>query len=391
MGTNQSTRFAGASDNNPGTFQRPLATIAQALNFCSPDSGDIIIVLPGHSETVNAAPGTSAVVNMAPVYDPTGNVVISIGGAAGYNFQMGVAGVAIVGLGAGSLRPRLIFNTATGATVNVVSADMSIQNFEFVGNFAAVVSAFTLVDASVATASITGNVLAAGTVTRYLWPGAELVATAANGILPGTIVLAQQTGTAGATGNYLVSRSYATATASSTVVAGPVGFDIENCEIRDVGTALNIITLVTTGGGTNGSDRLRVANCRFNARVTSAAGGTLITLGAGAVDAMQVNDNFVSAPATATGASLVIAGATVMTNVEIGRNLVNHPTTAATGIAVTTSATTDTGLVHENQVWSLATAAGLLISTGSGLGFSQNYCTITGTADKQAIINPVQA
>jgi hypothetical protein len=318
-------------------------------------------------------------------------VVISIGGAAGYNFQMGVAGVAIVGLGAGSLRPRLIFNTATGATVNVVSADMSIQNFEFVGNFAAVVSAFTLVDASVATASITGNVLAAGTVTRYLWPGAELVATAANGILPGTIVLAQQTGTAGATGNYLVSRSYATATASSTVVAGPVGFDIENCEIRDVGTALNIITLVTTGGGTNGSDRLRVANCRFNARVTSAAGGTLITLGAGAVDAMQVNDNFVSAPATATGASLVIAGATVMTNVEIGRNLVNHPTTAATGIAVTTSATTDTGLVHENQVWSLATAAGLLISTGSGLGFSQNYCTITGTADKQAIINPVQA
>lgn len=383
-----STRFSGASDQNAGTYQKPFASIAQALLVCSHGAGDIIIVKPQHVEVVNASPSTTQAVNMAPVYDPTGAIVVSNGGTAGYNFQMNVAGVAIVGLGTGNSRPQIIWGTATGANILVTAPNMSIQNFLFSGNFAAVVSGFTIADASAATTTITGNVLTAGTVTRKIYLGAEAVPTAANGILPGTIVIAQLTGTAGGAGTYTVNQNYSTATTSATVILGAMDFDIEYCEIRDLGTALNIVTLVTTGAGANGTDGLRVGNCRFNSKVTSAAGGSLVTLGAGAIDRMVVNDNFVSAAATATGASLVIGGAIVMTNVEIARNIVNHPTTVATGIAVTSSASTCTGIMHENLVWSLATSAGLLITTGTGLGFAQNYCTITGTADKQAVINP---
>jgi hypothetical protein len=54
-----------------------------------------------------------------------------------------VAGVAIIGLGAGSLRPTLTFTTATTANIPVTAANMSIQNFLFVANFADIASFFT--------------------------------------------------------------------------------------------------------------------------------------------------------------------------------------------------------------------------------------------------------
>lgn len=386
---NFGSRFSGASDQNPGTFQKPFATIAQALLCCSPGNGDIIIVKPGHIEVVNASPSTTQAVNMAPVYDPTGAIVVSNGGTTGYNFQLNVPNVAIVGLGIGNCRPMIIWGTATGANILVSAPNVSIQNFLFAGNFAAVVSGFTLVDASAITTTILANVLTAGTVTRKIYIGAEAVPTSANGILPGTYVLSQLTGTAGAAGTYVVSNSYATATSSATVVLGAMDFNIESCEMRDLGTALNVISLVTTSAGAGGSDGLRVANCRVNSKVTSAAGGTLVTLGA-SIDRMTVNDNYVTSAATATGASLVVAGANNMTNVEIGRNIVNHPTTVGTGIAVTCSGNASTGLMHENLIFSLATSAGLMITTGTGIGFARNFCTITGAADKQAIINPAE-
>jgi hypothetical protein len=51
--------------------------------------------------------------------------------------------VAIIGLGSGSSRPTLTFGTANTANIPITAADMSIQNFLFKANFAAVVSVFT--------------------------------------------------------------------------------------------------------------------------------------------------------------------------------------------------------------------------------------------------------
>lgn len=389
LSTQYGTRFTGGSDNNPGTFQKPLATIAQALNLCSQDSGDIIFVKPGHLEIVNASPSTTQAANMAPVYDPTGSFVVSIGGAAGYNFQMDVAGVAIIGLGLGNLRPQIVWGTAAGANILVTAAQMSIQNFLFSGNFLNVASAFTITDASSTSSSITGNTYTAGTTTRKIYPGAQLVPTSANGILPGTTILAPLGTTTTGAGTYLVSESYQVATSSATVIAGAMDFDIEGCEVRDLGTALNLMVLVTTGGGAGGSDGLRVFGNKFNSNATAAsASGTLITLG-GAVDRMVVNNNTVNSTATSTGAALVVAGANNMTNVEIAQNKLYKPTTAATGSLVTSSSTASSGIMSDNYAWTLATSTGLIITTGTKLGFVNNYGTITGANDKSALINPV--
>lgn len=389
LGTNISTRFSGGSDNNPGSFQKPFATIAQALNVCSQGAGDIILVKPGHVETCNGAPGTTGAVNMAPVYDPTGLIPMSIGGSAGYNFSMNVAGVAIVGLGAGSNRPIINFTTATGATINVSATDMSIQNFQFLGDYAAVVSAFTEVDCSIATGIVTGNVLSTGAITRSLYAGAELIATSANGIIPGTVVLKQLTGAAGAVGTYVVSQNYPVASTSATVIAGPTNFAIDNCEFRDLGTALNFLAGVTTGGGANGSDGLWVTNTR-HISIASSGAISLIVL-ASNIDRLVARDNFSVSAAAITGGAIIAGGGNNMTGADIGRNKVFRPTvTASTAIVVSSSSTACTGLMYDNYGWCLG-ATSLLINTGTKLGFTNNYSSITGTADKQSIINPAQA
>jgi hypothetical protein len=105
----------GGSDNNRGSYYRPFSTVAGALTQCTAGAGDIILVKPGHAETISSA---------------------SI-------LSLNKAGVAIIGLGAGSLRPTFTFTTATTANIPVTAANMSIQNLLFVANFADVASMFT--------------------------------------------------------------------------------------------------------------------------------------------------------------------------------------------------------------------------------------------------------
>jgi hypothetical protein len=116
--SNASTLLVGqksGSDGNKGTYDAPFSTLAGALTACTAGRGDIIFVKPGHAETISSA---------------------SI-------LSLNVAGVAIVGLGSGSNRPTLTFTTTTAANIPITAADMSIQNFLFKANFAAIVSVFT--------------------------------------------------------------------------------------------------------------------------------------------------------------------------------------------------------------------------------------------------------
>ncbi len=105
----------GGADGNPGTFKRPLATIQKALDKCTANAGDIVMVKGGHAET--------------------------IADAATLTFNK--AGVAIVGLGSGSNRPTLTFSTATAANIPVTAANVSLQNFLFKANFADIASFMT--------------------------------------------------------------------------------------------------------------------------------------------------------------------------------------------------------------------------------------------------------
>lgn len=93
------------SNGNKGTFTEPFATIDYAVGQCTANRGDIIMVLPGHTETVTAAAGLA----------------------------LDVAGVAVIGLGAGSDRPTINFTTATTADVDVDAANVTLVNLLFTG------------------------------------------------------------------------------------------------------------------------------------------------------------------------------------------------------------------------------------------------------------------
>tara|TARA_R110000868_G_scaffold108114_2_gene295531 strand:- start:1054 stop:2016 length:963 start_codon:yes stop_codon:yes gene_type:complete len=106
----------GGSNGNKGTFNSPFATIAYAQTQCVAGRGDVIFVKPGHTETVISA--TTLV--------------------------MDKSGVAVIGLGTGSLRPTVTFTTANTAAIPVSAASCAFKNMIFVANFLGIARCFTV-------------------------------------------------------------------------------------------------------------------------------------------------------------------------------------------------------------------------------------------------------
>lgn len=94
-----------------GSFDKPFATIADAVSRAVAGRGDVIVCKAGHAETCSAASGVT----------------------------LSKAGLALIGLGSGSGRPTINF-TATAATFTITAADCSVVNFLFTGGVDAVVS-----------------------------------------------------------------------------------------------------------------------------------------------------------------------------------------------------------------------------------------------------------
>ena len=100
----------GSSDGNPGTYQKPFATLDFAVGRCTANRGDVIYLKPGHTETIGAAAAV----------------------------DLDVAGITVIGLGTGTLQARLDY-TATAGTVEVNADNISIVNVNFHANVPAVV------------------------------------------------------------------------------------------------------------------------------------------------------------------------------------------------------------------------------------------------------------
>ena len=103
--------IGGSNGNDGKSPQSPFSTLDYAIGQCTASRGDVIYVLPGHAETVSTA------------------AFIAID----------VAGVSIIGLGRGSLRPTFNF-TATASTITMSAANCSISNVLLTGGVDAVVS-----------------------------------------------------------------------------------------------------------------------------------------------------------------------------------------------------------------------------------------------------------
>lgn len=97
------TDSAATSSGFGKSPDRPFATIDFAIGQCSDNNGDIIVVMPGHTEALS---GASAI-------------------------TVDVAGVQIIGLGTGNSRPALTWETAA-TTIVVSSASCRISNFRLI-------------------------------------------------------------------------------------------------------------------------------------------------------------------------------------------------------------------------------------------------------------------
>lgn len=91
---------------------RYAATIDAAIGYCVANRGDTILVAPGHTETIT-----------------NGSIACD------------VAGVTIIGLGSGSMKPNLTY-TATDSKINVTAANCTFQNLLITAGIADIVTAF---------------------------------------------------------------------------------------------------------------------------------------------------------------------------------------------------------------------------------------------------------
>ena len=119
-GTALLTGQRNGSDGNDGSFNAPFATLDYAVGKCTASRGDVIFIKPGHAETISTA--TALAVD--------------------------VAGIAIVGLGRGSLRPA--FNlTATSSNIAVSAANVTLHNILITGGVDAITACMTVSAADV--------------------------------------------------------------------------------------------------------------------------------------------------------------------------------------------------------------------------------------------------
>lgn len=114
LNPNAQIRYVGSTHAAAGTGKSgldpndPLSTIDEAIGLCTANRGDLIVVLPGHVETLTAAG----------------------------QLDFDVAGVTVIGLGSGSLQPQIKLGTATTTDVDIDAANVTLIGLNFVANFA---------------------------------------------------------------------------------------------------------------------------------------------------------------------------------------------------------------------------------------------------------------
>lgn len=103
---------SGTAGNAGDSPSLPINSIANALDRCSSDRGDTIMVMPGHAETITS-------------------------------LALDVSGVTIVNLGSGLKRPTYTYGAAA-STITVSVNNVTWMGGRFIGNFDNVAAAFTL-------------------------------------------------------------------------------------------------------------------------------------------------------------------------------------------------------------------------------------------------------
>lgn len=92
----------GSNGNDGRDPRTPLATLEEAFDRVQASRGDVIFLMPGHSESLTAS------------------------------LALDVAGVTVIGLGSGTLRPTFVVGDAAGEAINLTAANITVENCIFI-------------------------------------------------------------------------------------------------------------------------------------------------------------------------------------------------------------------------------------------------------------------
>lgn len=153
----------------------------------------------------------------------------------------------------------------------------------------------------------------------------------------------------------------------------------------DTSSILNFLCIVTTGSVDNASDGLSFNN-NYVYGLATTDGACISVLGN--LLRLTINDNIVDKAATNDAGHMVTLSSKIIGGARILRNVLTvvGSAGAAVGIFLTGSGSTSSGVVGFNNVWSLDTTGGLLMTASTGLRPMQNY--LSGAVDKQGTLSP---
>ena len=105
---------------------------------------------------------------------------------------------------------------------------------------------------------------------------------------------------------------------------------------------------------------------------------------------VQITDNWGVWAVLNNTAAMVNGGSFNHTNFEFARNILYKPNTTSTvGVAIEGTGTEWTGHCYDNFVHHRDTTAGIWVTAGTKLGFTQNFSQIVYTAETNSPLNPV--
>ena len=110
----------GAATNNGLTPNQAVLTIAQAITLATANAGDVILLLPGHAESIAA------------------------------ELSISTEGITFLGLGNGDNRPVITFDTATAAGITLAADNIRFSNIVFLNAVDSQVEMIDVADAAYA-------------------------------------------------------------------------------------------------------------------------------------------------------------------------------------------------------------------------------------------------
>jgi hypothetical protein len=173
--------------------------------------------------------------------------------------------------------------------------------------------------------------------------------------------------------------------ASAFTLTTATGFVIEGNDFIDTSSILNFLCCVTTSATNNQSDGLK-----FNKNYVyglAATDGACVSILANELR-LEVNDNIVDKAATNDAGHLVTLSSKIVGGVRILRNILTvvGSSGGAAAVALTGSGSTSSGVFGFNNVMSLDTTGGLIMTASTGIRPMQNY--LSGAADKSGTLIP---